>query len=161
MVVALRGRLLHRLPHHQRLRLRVLPKRHVVLVSEPGSHQSLKMGRPTRAQRLTGEAQERTIGSFSVAVQATPVRALRLGEDAAVAGGSNGPQDAVQRVWGPIQVWSARARVPTRGKPNVRADSALQLAPEGSGAPSPERGFTAAATRRATPAEAAILSSPG
>ncbi|KAK9910913.1 hypothetical protein M0R45_034847 [Rubus argutus] len=43
----------------------------------------------------------------------------------------------------------------TRGESDVRADSAFELAPEGDGAPSPERGF-AAATGRA----AAILSSP-
>ena len=66
------------------------------------------------------------------------MHALRLGEDAAVADGSAGPEDTLQRVRRAVQVGPARARVPTRGEPDFRADSALELAPEGHGASSPE-----------------------
>ena len=66
------------------------------------------------------------------------MHALRVGEDPAVADGSAGPEDAVQRVRRAVQVGSARARVPTRGEPDFCADSALELAPEGHGASSPE-----------------------
>lgn len=66
------------------------------------------------------------------------VQPLCLGEDAAVARGTAGTEDAVQRVRGSVQVGSARTRIPTRGEPYVRADSAFELAPQGHGAPSPE-----------------------
>lgn len=74
------------------------------------------------------------------------MRALRVGEDAAVADGPTGAEDAVQRVRREVQVGSARSGVPTRREPDVRADSALELAPEGDGAPAPEGSDQAAAT---------------
>lgn len=63
---------------------------------------------------------------------------LCVGEDAAVANGTPGAEDAVQRVRREVQVGSASARIQTRGEPHLRADAALQLSPESDGAPSPE-----------------------
>lgn len=68
------------------------------------------------------------------------VPALRGGEDAAVADWAHGPENAVQRLWGPVQVGSARTRIPTRGEPDIRVDEALEFPPEGDGAPTAEGG---------------------
>lgn len=78
------------------------------------------------------------------------MRALRLGEDAAVADGPTGAEDPVQRVRRAVQVGSTRAGVPTRREPDVRADSALELAPEGHGAPAAEGDDEAAAATTTT-----------
>ena len=74
--------------------------------------------------------------------------ALRDGQDAAVEDGADGPQDAVQRVRGAVQVRAAGAGVPARGEPHLRDVQALQLAPEGAGAAPPEGGGAAAAPAR-------------
>jgi hypothetical protein len=66
------------------------------------------------------------------------VHALRVGEDAAVADGAAGPQDPVQRVRGEVQVRAAGAGVQAGSQSHVRADAALQLAPQGHGAAPPE-----------------------
>ncbi|KAE9445589.1 hypothetical protein C3L33_22513, partial [Rhododendron williamsianum] len=68
------------------------------------------------------------------------VHALRVGEDAAVAGRAPGAEDAVQRVRRAVQVGAAGAGVQASGEPDVRADSALQLSPEGHGAAEAEGG---------------------
>lgn len=70
-----------------------------------------------------------------------------------------GTQDAVQRVRGEVQVGSARTRVPTRSEPDVRADSALELASEGPGAAQAE-GAADEAGGAAEGAARAMLSSP-
>lgn len=87
------------------------------------------------------------------------VPALRDGQDAAVADGAHGPEDAVQRVWGPVQVRSARTRVPTSLEPDVRADEALQLASQGAGASAPE-GDGEGAAAVYSPSTAAAASPP-
>ncbi|CAH9064764.1 unnamed protein product [Cuscuta epithymum] len=66
------------------------------------------------------------------------VPALRDGQDAAVADGADGAEDAVQRVRGEVQVGAAGAGVPAGGEPDVHADEALEFAPEGSGDPAAE-----------------------
>lgn len=63
---------------------------------------------------------------------------LRIGEDASVADWAHGSQDAVQCMWGQVQVGSARARIPTRCEPDICIRQAFQFAPEGSGAPETE-----------------------
>lgn len=85
--------------------------------------------------------------------------ALRHRQDAAVADGAHGPQDALQRLWGPIQVGPARAGVPARSQPDILADKALELAPEGSGAPTPEGFPQSSTTPTAPPTTATIHSS--
>ncbi|KAH0989845.1 hypothetical protein GBA52_001328 [Prunus armeniaca] len=87
------------------------------------------------------------------------VPALRDGQDAAVADRAHGSEDAVQRVRGPVQVRSARTRVPTRLEPDVRADEALQLAPQGAGASAPE-GDGEGAAAVYSPSTAAAASPP-
>jgi hypothetical protein len=67
-----------------------------------------------------------------------PVHPLRLREDASVAHGSPRTQDAVQCLRRPLQVRPPRARVPPGGEPHLRANAALQLAPQGHGASPPE-----------------------
>lgn len=95
--------------------------------------------------------------------------ALRVGEDAAVANGTTGAQDAVQRVRSEVQVGSACTGIPTGCEPDIRADPALELAPEGFGAPSSEGdvGGTAATpppssstSRRSRSARAILQSAP-
>jgi hypothetical protein len=67
------------------------------------------------------------------------VHALRVGEDTAVADGSNGSENALQREWRKVQIGSTRARIPTRFESDIRADSALELSPQKNpGALSPE-----------------------
>ena len=75
------------------------------------------------------------------------MHALRVGEDAAVEDGADGAEDAVQRLRREVQVGEAGAGVQAGGEPDVRADAALELSPEGSGA--------AAAEGSAPPAAAA------
>lgn len=77
---------------------------------------------------------------------------LRVGEDATVADWSTGAEDPVQRVRGKIQVRPTRSRVPTSSEPNLRADSALELSPQGHGAPTPEGATETAATATTSPA---------
>ncbi|GFS44892.1 GATA transcription factor 12 [Actinidia rufa] len=52
---------------------------------------------------------------------------------------SGGPdpwaRNSLQRLWSPVQVGSASARVPARCEPDLHADEAFELAPEGDGAP--------------------------
>jgi hypothetical protein len=55
-----------------------------------------------------------------------------------VADGAAGPQDPVQRVRGEVQVRAASAGVQAGSQSHVRADAALQLAPQGHGAAPPE-----------------------
>ena len=87
------------------------------------------------------------------------VQPLCLGEDAAVARGTAGTEDAVQRVRGSVQVGSARTRIPTRREPYVRDDSALELAPQGYGAPSPEGAAPPPAARTMLPSHSPRLQS--
>lgn len=56
-----------------------------------------------------------------------------------MADGAHGPENAMQCMWSEVQVGSVGTRVPTRFQPDVRADEALELAPQGDGAPTPER----------------------
>ena len=58
------------------------------------------------------------------------VHALRDGEDTAVADGSNGSENALRREWLKVQIESTRARIPTRFKSDIRANSALKLSPQ-------------------------------
>lgn len=66
------------------------------------------------------------------------LHSLRVGQDAAVADGSTRAKNSLQRLWRAIQVRAARARVPAGGKPHLCPDAALQLSPQGHGAPPPE-----------------------
>lgn len=68
---------------------------------------------------------------------------------------AHGPEDAVQRLRGQVQVGQARTGVPTRGEPDFRADEALQLAPEGAGAAATERDGKKSAAVYASSATAA------
>lgn len=61
------------------------------------------------------------------------MQALWDREDAAVEDGAHGPQDALQRVWGPLQVRQAVPGVPAGGEPDVRRGDPLELAQEGDG----------------------------
>lgn len=63
---------------------------------------------------------------------------LRVGEDPAVENGPNGPEDALQRVRGPVQVGPAGSRVPARRQPDFHLGEALEFAPESAGAPAAE-----------------------
>jgi len=58
---------------------------------------------------------------------------LRRAEDAAVARGARGRQDAVQRVRCPLQVRPAAPGVPAGVQPHVREQHPLQLPPQGAG----------------------------
>lgn len=80
--------------------------------------------------------------------------ALRHGQDAAVADWAHGPEDALQCVRGPVQVWEAGTGVSACCEPNVYADKALQLTSEGDGASAPEGDG-------AGPASAAVYSPSG
>lgn len=86
--------------------------------------------------------------------------ALRIGENAAVAHGTTGTQDAMQRVWREVQVGSARTRIPTGCESDVRADSAFQLAPEGYGAPQAEGDAAPTAAAATSRSRRAIPHSP-
>lgn len=61
------------------------------------------------------------------------VHPLSVAEDAAVEGGANGTEDAVQRVRGEVQVGPAAAGVPASQEPHLRELLALQLPQEGPG----------------------------
>lgn len=80
--------------------------------------------------------------------------ALRHGQDAPVADWAHGPENALQCVRGPVQVWAVGAGVSACGEPNVYADKALQLTSEGAGASAPEGDG-------ADPASAAVHSPSG
>jgi len=89
------------------------------------------------------------------------VPALRHRQNTAVADRSHGPKDALQRLRGAVQVRPVGARVPAGRKPDFRAYEALELAPEGDGAPEAKGGdeattitATAAATTIPTTANA-------
>ena len=56
--------------------------------------------------------------------------ALRVGEDTAVADGSNGSENALRREWRKVQIGSTSARILTRFESDIRADSALELSPQ-------------------------------
>lgn len=66
-----------------------------------------------------------------------------------MANGTYGAQDSVQRMWGPVQVGAAGARIPTRGEPDIRVDEALEFAPESVGAPAAEGDATVVAAAAA------------
>ena len=90
-----------------------------------------------RARRATEEA--RTAEEGHGGRRGGPeVPALRHGQDAAVADRAHGPEDPVQRVRREVQVGPAGAGVQARGEPDVCADEALELAPQGAGAAAPE-----------------------
>lgn len=57
--------------------------------------------------------------------------ALRDTEDATVEDGTHGAQDALQCVWGPLQVGSAVPGVQARGEPDFCGEPALEFAQEG------------------------------
>ena len=78
--------------------------------------------------------------------RSSAVPALRGGEDPPMADGADGPEDAVQCVRGPIQVGSARTRVPTRRQPDVCVNEAFELSPESGGAPATKRASTSPPT---------------
>ena len=103
-----------------------------------------------RASGAAGAALERARGAAGrlggVGGRAA-VPALRDGQDAAVEDGALGPQDAVQRVRGAVQVGQAGAGVSARGEPHLRDVEALQLPPQGAGAAPPEGGAAPAAAR--------------
>jgi len=65
---------------------------------------------------------------------------LRRAEDAAVARGARGRQDAVQRLRGAVQVRAAPAGVPAGVQPHVREHHPLQLPPQGAGDAAQEGG---------------------
>ncbi|KAJ9559612.1 LOW QUALITY PROTEIN: hypothetical protein OSB04_004772 [Centaurea solstitialis] len=79
-----------------------------------------------RRRRLSSDAVVRSSRTFGD----HQVPALRIRYDAAVALGPNGAQDALQRVWGPLQVGSVGTRIPTRSQPDLRVGKAFELAPE-------------------------------
>lgn len=66
------------------------------------------------------------------------MHALRVGEDAAVEDGTARAEDALQRMRGAVQIGEARPGVQTGVESDVRADSALELSPEGYGAQAAE-----------------------
>jgi len=72
--------------------------------------------------------------------------ALRRGEDAAVADGTDGTEDAVQRVRREVQVRAAGSRVPAGGEPDIRVDEAFEFASEGFGAEAAEGDASTAAS---------------
>ena len=71
--------------------------------------------------------------------------ALRYGEDAAVENGTDGTEDAVQRVRRKVQVREAGAGVPTGGESNVHVNEAFEFASEGFGAEAAEGAAATAA----------------
>ncbi|KAF5732909.1 hypothetical protein HS088_TW17G00442 [Tripterygium wilfordii] len=75
------------------------------------------------------------------------VHSLRFREDSAVADRTTGSQDAVQRLRCEVQVRPTGPRVPSGGKPDVRANSALELTSESNGAPEAEGGDEGAERR--------------
>ena len=85
------------------------------------------------------------------------MHALCFGENAAMANGAIGTEDAMQRMRREVQVGSTCARIPTRSKPDFRVDPTLELSPEGHGAPSSERITEAAAAAAATATARALL----
>lgn len=64
--------------------------------------------------------------------------ALRDGEDAAVAYGTDGSEDAVQRVRSEVQIRTTCAGVSTGFESDVRDGETLQFSPESDGAPTTE-----------------------
>lgn len=110
-------------------------------------------------RKTFGEA-EKAFSGGGITNDNAAVQSLSVGEDAAVEDRTDGTEDAVQRVRSPVQVRSARAGVSTGGEPDVRADSALELSPEGYGAPTTERAFTAAEYGGATATARPVLLSP-
>ncbi|GMN56334.1 hypothetical protein TIFTF001_025448 [Ficus carica] len=170
VAVAVRGRLVQRLSERRERRRSGgdVPERLVVF--RPSTEQAIKSSGLRCRRKLDGDeikVEERDIAAVgrSRRRRGTQVRTLRIGEDAAVADGPNGPEDAVQRVRREIQIGPARPRVQARREPNIHADSALELPPEGSGAPPPEGAptttpttTTAAAAAGAEEARAILLS---
>lgn len=59
--------------------------------------------------------------------------ALRDTEDPPVEDGAHGAQDALQRVWGPLQVGSAVPGVSARGESDFCCQPALKFTQEGAG----------------------------
>lgn len=55
------------------------------------------------------------------------------GQDPTMAGRSHGAQNIVQRMWRPVQVGAARARVPPSMQSNVFKPVAFKFSPEGDG----------------------------
>lgn len=70
---------------------------------------------------------------------------LRRGEDAAVADGADGAEDAVQCVWCEVQVREVGGGVSSGGEPDVCVGAALEFSPEGFGAEEAEGHAAAAA----------------
>ena len=64
---------------------------------------------------------------------AAAVQPLRRPEDPTVANGASRGENAVQRLWGPVQVGSALTRIQARLQPNVLERVALEPPPEGTG----------------------------
>ena len=63
---------------------------------------------------------------------------LRHRQDAAVADGSNGPEDAVQRLRREVQIGASGAGVPAGGESDLRVGEALEFSSESYGAQATE-----------------------
>ena len=66
------------------------------------------------------------------------VSPLRYRQDAAVADGSNGSEDSVQRLRREVQIGTSCAGVPAGGESDVRVDKTFQFSSESYGAPATE-----------------------
>lgn len=71
---------------------------------------------------------------------------LRRGEDAAVANGTDGTENSMQRVRREVQVREAGAGIPAGGESNVHVNEAFEFASEGFGAQAAEGDATTAAS---------------
>lgn len=137
------------------------PIRHVV--SQQSSQQAFASIRSRGSRRREIEVQNggkrRVVFVVRRGIRCAQVHPLRVRENPAMANRTARAQDAVQRLRGEVQVGSTRTRVSTGLEPDVRADSALELAPQGPGAPKAEGAGVDEAAEQATPTRA-MLSSP-
>ena len=149
--------LLHRHASAVRLR-RHLAKRTVSPLgnSSPreGTQQALTRGAgglvhapapPGRAGEGEAAAGEEERGN-ECGVFRTQMPSLRRGEDAAVANGTDGTENSMQRVRREVQVREAGAGIPAGGESNVHVNEAFEFASEGFGAQAAEGDATTAAS---------------
>ena len=154
MAVEFRGGIIlnRRTPLHPHRRREIRLRRHLLLLHHLTISSSSAAGRLPIRRLSPGESPQQAQPRAAVRLVLPPppgeggaaggpapeMPPLRVGEDAAVEDGPDGPEDALQRLRSPVQVGPPRAGVPAGGEPDFRLGEALELAPEGDGAAAAE-----------------------